>query len=256
MTAARGVALVSVTLRNDTGADLRVRVENDLDGPVLPPRREGLPAAGWDDDGYTGTVPAGGRLGVGYACPAPETVSVDDADPVSVELRGPADDADAVASVVAGVVRSLGRAVPPADAVPADSAVGVDGPRARTERSDRTADANVPRSVATWLDAVDRRVRCAERLVDANAATAAATLDDCGGVDGVVGLLDDLDADAAALRAVRERVDDLAGRAAAANPEPVVSALAAAAEGSTEPAAASRPPEANAEAAGGSGGRE
>jgi hypothetical protein len=63
-----GVTLVRVELRSTVDTDLRVRVANELDGPVLPPRREGVPAAGWDANGFRGIVPGSGRLGVGYAC--------------------------------------------------------------------------------------------------------------------------------------------------------------------------------------------
>jgi len=49
----------------------RVRVENRLDGPVWPPRREGQPAAGWDGDTFEGVVAPDERLVAGYATPAP-----------------------------------------------------------------------------------------------------------------------------------------------------------------------------------------
>jgi hypothetical protein len=53
----------------------RVRIENCLDGSVWPPREEGQPAAGWDDDddAFEGVVAPDHRLVAGYATPAPPT---------------------------------------------------------------------------------------------------------------------------------------------------------------------------------------
>jgi len=257
-TATVGGALVAVTLRNDTAVAVRVRVENDLDGPVLPPRREGVPAAGWDEDGFTGVVPADARLGIGYACPNVDGDTAGPADtdrdpgahpdraldPISLAVLGPAEEADPSASDrVAVAVRSLGRATPPADAVPTSAALDPDrtdsSAGCRPRRCDGPAESDpssVPTPVAAWLDAVETRVRRAERLTDATADEAAAVLEDCGGVDGVATLPDELQADRASLRAAGDRIEDLAARAAEADPELVVSSLLAAAEGDTSPA--------------------
>ncbi|MFB6301257.1 MAG: hypothetical protein ABEH78_00105 [Haloferacaceae archaeon] len=114
------VALVEVSVHNPTAVDRRVRVENRLDGPTLPPRSEGVPEAGWDADGYTGVVPADGTIRLGYASPATATdppVVVEDEG--RVDTTGDADghvatgDADAAAAV-----RLLGDGSPPADALP------------------------------------------------------------------------------------------------------------------------------------------
>jgi hypothetical protein len=237
VTALGGVALVAVTLYNDTAADLRVRIENELDGPVLPPRQEGVPAAGWDDGGYTGVIPAAGRLGVGYACPVGEVgtgVSVRtgvDSTPVSVELLGPADSSgNAPADPIATTVRWLGRAAPPMDAVPAatrepDGAAYPAGSRRGSE-----GDHEAPDPVVTWLDAVEQRVERAERFTDATADDAATALGAYDGIDGVAALPSALEEDAETLRRVRRRVDDLASRASKADPGPVASALVEAAE--------------------------
>ena len=258
-TATAGGVLVAVTLRNDTAVAVRVRVENDLDGPVLPPRREGVPAAGWDEDGFTGTVPADSRLGIGYACPtadgdAAEVTPSDpgpnsDPDPgvapVSLDVLGPADaDEPREPDHVDDAVRALGRATPPADAVPTSPTVD---PGARVadrrgrhpgERPDSNS-SGVPDPVTAWLDAAETRIERAERLTDATADEAAAVLEGCG-VDGVADLPDDLDGDIAALRAVGDRLEHLLGRATAAEPAPVVSSLVAAAGGDT-PAGARSP---------------
>ena len=256
VTAAAGVALVSVTLDNDTAADLRVRVENDLDGPALPPRREGVPAAGWDGDRFTGVVPADGRLGVGYACPigAADVASARAADqPASVEILGPVDDATGDASAsdpVAAAVRSLGRATPPIDAIPAETAAEPEPPVSRTEphRRREPTPPTAPETsnpVAAWLDAVERRVQLAEQLTDAAADEAAAAIEDSGGIDDVATLPAELGGDAGALRSIGGRIDDLAARAAAADPEPVVSSLVAAADGE-EPTERDAKPESDA----------
>jgi hypothetical protein len=247
-TATAGCVLVAVTLRNDTAVAVRVRVENTLDGPVLPPRREGVPAAGWDEGGFTGTVPADSRLGIGYACPetggdAADGASADsnadpDSEAISFEILGPADEeAPSESDHVADAVRSLGRATPPADAVPTSPTVDLGAPTAdrRGRPPDEHAEPNssgVPDPTAAWLDAVETRIERAERLTDATADEAAAVLEGCG-VDGVADLPDDLDEDIAALRAAGDRVEELTARATAAAPESVVSSLVDAADGDT-----------------------
>lgn len=236
-TATSGGALVAVTLHNDTDVDVRVRVENDLDGPVLPPRREGVPAAGWDAEGFTGTVPANSDLGIGYACPC-RGEPPDGADPISVDVLGPADeDPASTPDRVAAAVRSLGRSTPPADAVPVPAAPAADpdatgdGQDRRREAPRSSGTADPPAPIVAWLDTVEERVGRAERLVDATADEAAAILDACGGVDGVATLPDDLERDLASLRKVGDRIEALATRADAADPGPVASSLAAAAGG-------------------------
>ena len=258
-TATAGGVLVAVTLRNDTAVAVRVRVENDLDGPVLPPRREGVPAAGWDEDGFTGTVPADSRVGIGYACPTADGDAADvtpsdpgpnsdpdpGVDPVSLDVLGPVDaDEPRASDHVGDAVRGLGRATPPADAVPTSPTVDPGAPVAdrRARHSGERADPNssgVPDPVTAWLDAAETRIERAERLTDATADEAAAVLEGCG-VDGVADLPADLDGDIAALRAVGDRLEDLLGRATAAEPAPVVSPLVAAAGGDTPTGARSR----------------
>lgn len=242
MTVVGGVALVSITLDNDTAAALRVRVENDIDGPVLPPRQDGVPVAGWDSDRFTGVVPPDGRLGVGYACPVAEsnaaTVRTDDG-PASVEILGPADEETGdpkPPDSVAATVRSLGRAAPPADAIPTETETTVSASRAgRSTQSEPDAtSATAPQPVSGWLDAVERQIELAERLTDASADEAAAAIEDCGGIDDAAALPTELDGHIDALRSIGDRLDDLASRAAAADPDPVVSSLVAAAN-SEEP---------------------
>ncbi len=110
-----GVTLVTVFLR-DLETSMRVTVRNCLDGPVWPPRTEGLPETGWTATGFSGVLPPGSHA-LGYATPAQpdgtpaelaDAVVAPDATPVGAGLDSPAD-----------VVRELGDPSPPADAVPA-----------------------------------------------------------------------------------------------------------------------------------------
>ncbi|WP_135829836.1 DUF7857 domain-containing protein [Halorussus halobius] len=113
------VSLVTLVVENPTATPRRVRVANRLSGPVRPPRREGVPEAGWDEGGFEGVVPADATLPLGYASPAPP-----DEPPVELvwgERAGSADrDCERTVPDESpdGVVRALGDARPPADAVP------------------------------------------------------------------------------------------------------------------------------------------
>ncbi|MFD1586220.1 hypothetical protein ACFR9U_04445 [Halorientalis brevis] len=134
-----GVTLVTGRIENPD-RPRRVRLENELDGPVWPPRRRGVPAAGWTDAGFECVLAADETRGVGYACPAPaeepplvvaEADPVDpDADASAFEPRGPV---PSVEETPAGVVRALGSPRPPRDAVPVpDATAERDGPVAET----------------------------------------------------------------------------------------------------------------------------
>jgi len=226
------VALVTVELHNPSPVDRRVRVTNRLSGPLLPPRRAGVPERGWDTDGFTGVVPAGDRRTLGYACPAP-----DERPPVEVRDEGRAS-AAASESTAAAAIRGLDAARPPADALPdasaahgagtASAAMETDaGGRSDDEAvsqnddppaSDETPSATgtdptvVPPSVAAWLAAAERRIERGEQLTDASAETAATAL---GGADDLAALDEAVAADAERLRAVSARAARLAERAAA-----------------------------------------
>ncbi|WP_336024224.1 hypothetical protein [Halobellus salinisoli] len=248
-----GVTLVWIELRSTVAVDVRVRIRNELDGPILPPRAAGVPATGWDADGFSGAVPGSGSLGVGYACPASSPPDGSDATAVSIEVLGPVDGCELASDgtadekssdSVTAAIRSLGRARPPADVVVGepgfnadDSLVGLE-PDESAGRDGSAADA-VPVAVEAWLDAVETRVEHAERLTDATAADATAVLADRGGADALVGLPEAIAADEATLRAVASRVADLADRADATDAAPVVSSLSAAAETRCDPNAES-----------------
>ncbi|MFB6281937.1 MAG: hypothetical protein ABEH40_07960 [Haloferacaceae archaeon] len=136
------VALVEVSVHNPTAVDRRVRVENRLDGPTLPPRRGGVPERGWDADGYAGVVPAGGTMRLGFASPAPPAeppVAVEDGGRAENDTAGdgaedregngngdPGSHGDGAApdraASAAAAVRLLDDAAPPADALPVPDA--------------------------------------------------------------------------------------------------------------------------------------
>lgn len=219
-----GATLVELLVTND-GPAARVHVANRLDGPVWPPRRRGVPAAGWDDDGVTCTLTAGETRGLGYATPAPPAeppVEIVRTGPVGPDehglqstVEGPAggdgpgvpDDLSNVAASPAGVVRSLGDPRPPRDAVPS----------VRDESTTEPAEPApgvVPDGVEAWLSETAERVARAERLAESRGlAVAGEELVAVGGVAGARRLTGQVERDAAALREVAERAQTLATRA-------------------------------------------
>lgn len=151
--------LVEVVVKNETTVDRRVRVDNRLDARVEPPREGGAPAPGWDEDGWTGVVPADGRLTLGYACASPP------ADPaVAVTDEGRPDD-ETAAATPRDAVRLLGDAAPPVEAVPDAEDPDPDPPApvaAMTERLDGDApasDASAADTEASDGSSVDPDVR-------------------------------------------------------------------------------------------------
>ena len=212
---AGAVTLVSVRLRNERATDRRVRLGNRLDGPTLPPWREGVPETGWDRDGATTVVPAGETVALGYACPAPASTP-----PVAVEDVGAAEDTDETVDP-ADAVRELGDHRPPRDVLER-------GEEESTEQSDEEPTTNSvddcerePPAAAPSPDSLAERrdrIETAEALDAAGVAEAAALLETTGGVDGVNALAARLDEDARELRALAAAAEALADRAAAASP--------------------------------------
>jgi hypothetical protein len=196
------VTLVTVDLRNPSPVDRHVRVSNRLDGPVLPPKRAGVPESGWTEGGFAGVVPATGRRTLGYACPAPAARP-----PVSVVDEGRADGTDVDTAAVA--IRELGDPRPPGDAIPGVEEAEDDG---LGDESPAPADAEpaVPPGVESWLTTVEARIDRGERLTGTSVEAATATL---GEIDDVSDLAEQVSADAVALEAVAERATALAKRA-------------------------------------------
>lgn len=220
-----GVTLVSLVVAADRPC--RVRVENRLDGPVWPPRRRGQPAAGWDGDAFEGTVPAEGRLTVGYATPARPADP-----PAAVVSTAPAAGSDraedspssgpapAVEPTPAGVVRDLGDPLVPRDGVPLAEPDCADPPETGGERgSDEEPEAGggdrpvdppldserfvVPGAVRAWLRDVEERLGADPGRPEGRTARS--------NPDAALGAA--VAADRRALGRVRERIEQLLARA-------------------------------------------
>lgn len=120
-----GVTLVTGRIDNPD-RPRRVRVEHRLDGPVWPPRTDGVPAEGWDEDGFEWVLAADETRPFGYATPADpadeplelvetEAVDSDEQTDGGFEPRAGVPSVDATAE---GVVRALESPCPPRGAVP------------------------------------------------------------------------------------------------------------------------------------------
>ncbi len=253
-----GVTLVTVHLRDITGPT-RVTVRNCLDGPVWPPRSEGLPEAGWTASGFSGVLTPGSHA-LGYATPArPESPPAELADAVPVPE---AETGEARSTSPADVVRELGDPSPPADAVPAaqssppeptaHSEDGGSGPTVERAKSptpaapvagehggpgDRRAGspdtdaedvhtAGLPPALGPWLAEMERRTDTAETLAAAETLPEATrAVHEVGGLAEVRALADA--GDEAQLRRLARRARRLADRRAGARiPVETLAALA------------------------------
>lgn len=209
------VTLVELLVTTD--APMAVRIENRLDGPVWPPRRQGVPAEGWDETGFEGVVEE--RLVLGYATPAAPTDT-----PAEIVSAHPVNDAAPDEDVTPeALVRSLGDARPPRDAidrstdapapgrdVPGDDTSGAD-PSDIPDTSDQPTP---PAAPAEWLDAVDERLAAADRLSRASSVPEATeAVAAVGGAADVIALREQLAADREALARVQTRCVELAERA-------------------------------------------
>ncbi|WP_424001555.1 hypothetical protein ACOZ4I_16720 [Haloarcula salina] len=227
-----GVTLVTAVVSGVT-EPTRLTVANRLDGPVHPPRRQGVPEAGWTDDGFEGVV-GPGTCALGYATPAPAAdppAELLSAEPVSDSPTDDRLDSDEA------LIRELGDPSPPADAVPegdgdappsaeptsdtdatpsAEPTAAGPSPTSPADRPE-TATQPLPDDVSRWLDTVSRRVDRAENLAAADsldeAAEAVRAVDGLAGVRTVAarGPVDER-----CLRALARRADRLADRRAAA----------------------------------------
>lgn len=208
-----GVTLVTVAL-TDVAEPTRATLENRLDGPVWPPRRQGLPEAGWTDTGFEAVLESG-RHAFGYASPAPP------ADP-AVELvdATPAPDAEPARErreTPAGVTRNLGDPSPPLDALPSPSSPSEDGSPDPPVDDSRVPSDDLPDAVAAYFETVRGRVARAEALAAAESLDEATDgVRDAGGLDGVRSLDASQRGDERALRAIARRADALADRRAEA----------------------------------------
>ena len=231
-----GVSLVRCRVHNDGAVRRRVRIESRFDGPILPPRRAGVPEAGWDGAGVTLDLAPEEQRALGFAVVAPpveppveltETTTLDDRDEDESPARGEAADA---------ALRELADHRPPRAAVGTEEGTGatqtdhaswtpdVDG----LDRTDTDDDggqrestpshsSRSPDPVGAWLDAAEERLERVEQLTDTDLATATAAVDSEGGLDAVRALDDRVAVDAERLREVSERASSLAARAEASD---------------------------------------
>lgn len=215
-----GVWFVACRVHNAAAVARRVRIRSRLDGPVLPPRRSGVPEAGWDADGVTLRLDPDERRGIGFAVAAADARDPPVAVAESDRIDEDATDSDRSARAA---VRDLDDHRPPRDAVSdgdrtAAVASAADAPvSTASDPSDATVDFDRigPNRVTDWLDAVEGRIERAERLTDADLETATEVVAAAGGLDAVDALDDRIDADAEALERVRDRAAALADRAEA-----------------------------------------
>ncbi|MUV49137.1 hypothetical protein [Haloarcula sp. CBA1122] len=201
-----GVTLVTATV-GDVTEPTRITVRNCLDGPLWPPRKQGVPEAGWTEDGFEGIVGPGTHA-LGYATPAP--LSDQPADLVRAEPTSDTTPADERLDSADAVLRELGDPSPPVDAVPAgepsqaaeaasrrsnESTVEqemdpqratVKSPAESRTPSGQRPDQQLPDAVSQWLETVARRVDRAERLAEADSLSAAtAAVRAADGLSGV-----------------------------------------------------------------------
>lgn len=246
-------SLVGVRVRNDGAVPRRVRIESLLDGPVLPPRRGGVPESGWGAGGVTAVIGPGERAAFGFAAladrvdPPVEITSVESMPP---DAKGSRASTESDSDRARAAVRNLESHRPPRRAVDGKEAVDRGGERrlggaravgSRGDAIDRTGDAADDDATATerpvgsapdrsrpdgvtsgspcpgeldaWFAAVEAQIERAERLTDADLATATVVVEAAGGIGAVEGLDERVGADAERLKAVRDRAAALADRA-------------------------------------------
>jgi len=230
-----GVTLVTGHVRNPD-RPRRVRLANELDGPVWPPRVDGVPAEGWDDDGVELVLAADELRAVGYATPADpadDPLAIVSADRVDLDSE-PVDDSPAatpgVTNTPNGIVRELGSPRPPRDAVPTPEVDADPGDATEAPTDADTGDRDVAErqsidvsereqiadggAVESWLAGVEQRIDAGETLTaDARLEAGADAVSRIGGLDAVRELDGRLADDAARLRTLAARAETLAERA-------------------------------------------
>ena len=195
------VTFVELVVTSDI--DERVEIESHL-RPVWPPRRRGRPAAGWDETGVTGVVTADDPLVLGYASPAEPAdppAELTDCQPVTAAESASGDGGSDDTPSPQLLVRALGAAEPPRDAIPVPETG-----EATTQRQP-APDAAADTAPESWFEAVERRLAEAERL-----AGTAGTATQRAGSDIPRDLHEQLAADRRRLEAVTERCQRLAAR--------------------------------------------
>lgn len=191
-----GVTLVELVVSTD-GPPVRVRIEDRLGGPVWPPRRHGVPEAGWEGGAVECTLDAGETRGLGYATPArpadpPAELVAAEAVPDQDGGFEPRAEVPAVEATAAGVIRALGDPRPPRDAVPEP---------APAESRARDGEAPAGADPDAWLTAAAERIERAEALAGARTLAAVGEqLAIVGGLSGARALAERVERDREALR--------------------------------------------------------
>lgn len=189
-----GMTFVTATVHNPAPVTRHVRLENRLEGAVLPPRSNGVPERGWDEAGITLTVPAGETIGIGYACSSPPA---DPAVEIETTGRGPAPEDD----LESRARRTLGTFRPPRVAVTKSGTSGVDDANQSQHagRNQTAVDEPVPESPGAHegvtegrgdstensddIDRAIRRIELGERLAAAGVEEAADALEELAETD-------------------------------------------------------------------------
>ncbi|WP_418285606.1 hypothetical protein [Halorubrum sp. DTA46] len=115
-----GVSMVRCRVRNDGAVRRRVRIRSRFDGPVLPPRRAGVPEAGWDETGVTLRLDPGERRALGFAAVAPSIeppVELTETEPIAGHDGELSVARERGGTTVADALRTLGDHRPPRSAV-------------------------------------------------------------------------------------------------------------------------------------------
>ena len=199
--------LVECHVRSDRRE--RVTVEPTHDAPCWPPRRQGVPAAGWTAEGWTGTVGPESPRALGYATPA-----APDDPPARIAASEPARDDPEPASP-RDVLRALGDPRPPRDAVQPDGGRTASRERSADRSSPEPTDADGPTSHdERRLAVIEARVAQAEALSSVSSVDAArSAVADAGGIEAVRALVAQLSRDRAHLERLQRRAGDLRARA-------------------------------------------
>ncbi len=191
--------------------ETRVRLESALT-PVWAPRRQGVPAAGWDDTGYETTVEAGETVAVGYASPATPVEP-----PLELIEQGPIEQAtDRRETHLSSrdLLRTLGDSRPPRDIVDTDQRRPEGRSHDAVQKQTPTHDFS-PLPLQSWFDAVENRLEIAEQLTEPTDATQArAAIAEHGGIERIRQLHTQLAADKQQLTALTNRQADLSQRLA------------------------------------------
>ncbi|SDF71005.1 hypothetical protein SAMN04488067_107109 [Halorubrum xinjiangense] len=119
-------SLVGFRVRNDGAVPRRVRIESRLDGPLLPPRRGGVPESGWDAAGVTAVIDPGERAAFGFSAladPVEPPVEITSVEPVTADADDRGAATEGGADLARAAVRDLESHRPPRRAVAGAGAV-------------------------------------------------------------------------------------------------------------------------------------